>query len=83
MIRTQIQLEQKQERALRRFAKEKKITLAEAVRRCIDKALASEDDIDLRSRYEKALSIVGSLSDKAGANDLSSNHDGYLDGAFG
>ncbi len=82
MIRTHIQLNQQQERALRRFAGAENISLSEAVRRCIDKALISNDVADLQSKYERAASLIGAFSDSEGADDLSLNHDDYLDGAF-
>lgn len=83
MIQTKIQLDPRQETALRRFAKDRNISLSEAVRRCIDKALPAEESVDLKSKYERAASIIGAFSDAAGATDLSSHHDDYLDGAFG
>ncbi|HUT76251.1 MAG TPA: CopG family transcriptional regulator [Polyangia bacterium] len=83
MIRTQIQIEPAQERAIRRFARREGISLAEAVRRCIDKALASESETGAEERYRAALALVGSLRDPAGARDVASNHDAYLDEALG
>jgi hypothetical protein len=83
MIRTQIQIEPAQERAIRRFARREGISLAEAIRRCIDKALADETAAQPGERYRAALALVGSLRDPDGARDVASKHDTYLDGALG
>ena len=83
MIRTQIQLEPAQERSLRRFARREGISLAEAVRRCVDKALVGEEEAGATERYRAALALVGSLRDPSGARDVAANHDAYLDEALG
>jgi hypothetical protein len=82
MIRTQIQLHPSQDRALRRLAGREGISFAEAVRRCIDKVMSEEGDVDLQAAYSRAASIIGAFSDKDAADDLSVNHDAYLDGAY-
>lgn len=79
MIRTQIQLTAEQDRRLRRFAAREGVSLAEAVRRCIDQVL-SEDD--LATRYASAASLVGVAEDSRGATDVSERHDAYLEDAF-
>lgn len=82
MIRTQIQLEPSHERLVRRYAEREGISMAEAIRRCIQQTLGNEEWNDLASRYRAAASMVGSLSCKGGPADLSENHDAYLDEAF-
>lgn len=81
MVRTQIQLTELQARRLRARAHEHRVSLAEIIRRCVDKGLADE----LPSRgalYDRAARVVGRFSDRRGARDISSNHDRYLDEAY-
>ncbi|MDJ0761999.1 MAG: CopG family transcriptional regulator [Myxococcota bacterium] len=82
MIRTQIQLRPQQERVLRRYAQAKGISLAEAVRRCIDRMLLDDETNDIDIKYKQAAQLIGSLSEKMGATNLSSDHDTYLESAF-
>ncbi len=82
MIRTQIQLSEAQAHRLHVIAKREHISVAEVVRRCIDNSLA-DSDIELNARYQQAKGLVGRFTDKAGARDISSRHDDYLDEAFG
>jgi hypothetical protein len=82
MIRTQIQLEPTQERLVRRFAERERISMAEAIRRCIDNALGNEAWDDLSERYRAAAGLVGALSGGQKTADLSENHDAYLDEVF-
>ena len=81
MIRTQIQLEEDQLRQLRSLARREGVSLAEIVRRLIDRGL--EDNVPSSAeRYERAARLVGALCDPEEATDLSTDHDAYLDGAF-
>jgi 16S rRNA U516 pseudouridylate synthase RsuA-like enzyme len=67
----QIYLEERQDRALRRIAEEKGISLSELIRRSIDLYLENlpvEDD--------PALKIVG--LGRSGLGDLAERHDEYL-----
>lgn len=81
MIRTQIQLTEQQARRLRSQAREQGISLAEIIRRCVDRGLADEapERADL---YARAARAVGRFSDRHGARDLGRRHDRYLDEAF-
>jgi hypothetical protein len=81
MIRTQIQLTEAQARKLRARAREEGISLAETIRRLVDKGLA-EEKIERADRYARATRIVGRFSDRRGAKDLARRHDDYLDEAF-
>lgn len=82
MIRTQIQLETRQERAIKRLARRDGISMAEAIRRCIDRALSADDSDDLTSRYREAAQLVGAFRNEDRAADVAENHDAYLDEAF-
>jgi hypothetical protein len=81
MIRTQIQLTEDQLRRLRRRARQDGVSVAEAIRRCIDQALV-ENALDRAELYRRAAQVIGRFSDSSGANDLSTAHDRYLDEAF-
>lgn len=81
MIRTQIQLEEEQLRQLRSLARREGVSLAEVVRRLVNRGL--EDTVpNSAKRYERAARLVGALHDPEDATDLSTDHDAYLDGAF-
>lgn len=82
MVRTQIQLTEAQARRLRAHARRHDISLAEAIRRCVDKGLADEAE-DRAALYERAAGLVGRFPDRRGAKDLAARHDRYLDDTFG
>ena len=81
MIRTQIQLTAQQARRLRAQARERRVSLAELIRRYVEKGLAEETP-HRAALYERAARLVGRFRDRAGARDLSSEHDRYLDDAY-
>lgn len=81
MVRTQIQLTEEQLRKLRARARERGVSMAEMIRRCVDVALAEEID-DRCALYENASRIIGRFPDKRGVTDLARNHDDYIEGAF-
>jgi hypothetical protein len=83
MIRAQIQLEPAQESMVRRYAEKEGISMAEAIRRCIDQTLGSREWDDMAERYRTAASLVGSLRTKTRDSDLSERHDEYLDEVLG
>jgi hypothetical protein len=81
VIRTQIQLTEQQARRLRSRAHERGVSLAEIIRRYVEKGL-SEEAPDRAALYDRAVRIVGRFRDRHGARDLSSKHDRYLGEAF-
>ncbi len=81
MIRTQIQLTERQARRLRIQAREQGLSLAEIIRRCVDRSLAEESPTRA-ALYDRAARVVGRFTDLRGARDLSSEHDRYLEDAF-
>jgi Ribbon-helix-helix protein, copG family len=81
MVRTQVQLTDQQARRLRAQARERGLSLAEVIRRCVDKGL-SEEMPDRAARYARAAHVVGRFHDRRGARDVSSKHDRYLDESF-
>jgi len=81
MVRTQIQLTEQQARRLRAEARDKRVSLAEMVRRCVDRGLA-DDRPDRAALYERAARLVGRLPARCKTRDISTRHDRYLDEAF-
>jgi len=81
MIRTQIQLTERQARVLRASARQRGVSLAEMIRRCVDRGLA-EAAPGRSELYARAAQAVGRFRDRRGARDLARNHDRYLDREF-
>lgn len=75
MVRITVQLTEEQMLGLRRRASEQGVSIAELIRRGVDKILATTPlEKDIRKR---ALSAIGFIHDPD-APDLSTNHDKYL-----
>lgn len=81
MIRTQIQLTEQQTRRLKQAARERGVSMAEMVRRCIDRGLGAETP-DRAARYARAVELVGAFEDRTGVQRVAEAHDEYLDEAF-
>jgi ribbon-helix-helix CopG family protein len=81
MVRTQIQLTEHQARRLRAEARERGLSLAEIIRRYVEKGLSDEAP-NRAALYERAARVVGRFRDRRAARDISSRHDRYLDEAF-
>jgi hypothetical protein len=83
MIRTQIQLTEEQHRWLKRWARDRGISLSEAVRRCVESRLAAEGMEDRHSdRVRRALAVVGKYSDPEGSSTIGRDHDTVLVEAY-
>jgi hypothetical protein len=81
MIRTQVQLTEKQVRELKRIAAARGTSLAEVVRDAVDGAIrAGGVAVDREEMVNRALSIVGRF--RSGIRDTSVGHDKYLGEAF-
>jgi uncharacterized protein (DUF2384 family) len=80
MVRTQIQLTERQVRRLRAQARDRGISLAELIRRYVEKGL-SEEESDRAARYDRAAKVIGRFRDRRGARDLSTKHERYFDEA--
>lgn len=81
MLRTQVQLTEQQLRKLRRAARAQGVSVAEIVRRCIERGIDNEIP-DRKDRYARAAALLGAFRDRQGATDVSVEHDAYLDQAF-
>lgn len=81
MVRTQIQLTSEQTRRVRALSREHGVSMAEVIRRFIDRGL---DDVrpDHAALYARARGVVGRWVDAEEARDLSEAHDDYLPEAF-
>lgn len=81
MLRTQVQLTEAQHRRLRALARREGVSIAELVRRGVDRLLDNEAP-DRRLLYARAAELVGALADSDAATDLAARHDDYLDEAY-
>lgn len=78
MLRTQIQLTEEQARALKEMASREGVSMAELIRRGVERII---QESDRRDRRQRALSMLGRYRDSA--TDVSINHDRYLDEIYG
>jgi len=81
MVRTQIQITERQAQKLHTVASRQGISIAEVIRRAIDAALAHEVIPDQEEIRRRARAAVGKFADTA--TDVSVQHDRYLTEAFG
>lgn len=77
MKRTQIQLDEHKAEALRRLAADRGVSVAELIRRAVDRVLAEGDH---EERVRRALAVVGKFS--SGVRDAGVEHDRELAEAF-
>ena len=81
MIRTQIQLSEVQARRVRVIARREGVSMAEVIRRSVDRMLET-DEPDVDDLYARAAAVVGQYEDVEGAPDVATRHDDYLASAF-
>jgi hypothetical protein len=81
MLRTQVQFTPEQARRLRGIARRQGISVAELVRRSVDRVLLDESR-NPAANYERAARLVGAFADRKGAKDLSRRHDDHLREAY-
>jgi len=81
MLRTQVQFTEEQYRKIRLLAQRRGVSISQVVRESVDRHLEAET-YDLDALYSRAAEIVGKYDDKDGRDDLSSEHDEYLDEAY-
>lgn len=80
MVRTQIQITERQYEALKVKAAKEGLSLAAIIRQGLDMVLSETLEVDRQNRIAEALSVAGQFS--SGLSDLSSNHDRYLAEAY-
>jgi len=71
MVRTQVQLTEKQMAQLRKMSLEQGVPLAELIRRAVDELIARR-----QRRKQRLLQAIGRFS--SGIGDLAERHDFYL-----
>lgn len=76
MIRTQIQLEESQYRALKELAARQRVSIAELVRGAIQAWLETSAGISEEERRRRAIPAAGRFH--SGLGDLAEEHDEYL-----
>lgn len=81
VIRTQIQLTEKQLRRLRQAARARGVSLSEMIRQLVDRGI-DEELPDLRSAYARAARHLGAFQDREKAPDVGKMHDDYLERAY-
>ncbi len=81
MLRTQVQFTETQYRRLRLLAQRRGVSISEVVRESVERHL-DEESYDAETLYSRAAEIIGAYNDRDGSDDLSSNHDDYLDEAY-
>lgn len=81
MLRTQIQLREDQSRKLKEMAAEYDVSVAELIRQGIDLLIQSSPEATLEEKRLRATAVIG-IAD-SGITDLATNHDHYLDEAYG
>ena len=79
MIRTQIQLSEKQSRILKDLSLNRKESIASLIRQAIDQFIASGGP-NRTGQYQQALSVAGKY--QADNSDISLEHDKYLDEGY-
>ncbi len=75
MVRTQIQLTEKQASELKRMAAERRVSVAELVREGVDSIITASREMSSEERKRRALAVVGRYR---GPRDLSERHDDYF-----
>jgi predicted DNA-binding protein len=80
MVRTQVRLSADQVARLKARALEEGVSLAELVRRAVERYLAEEEGGGYEERARRALEAVGRFA--SGAGDVGEAHDRYLEEAF-
>ena len=80
MIRTQVQLTEAQAMVLKRVALKEGISMAEVIRRALDKVAETEKTPDRKEIKRRALAAIGCGHSKI--RDLSTRHDDYLAEAY-
>ena len=79
MVWTQIQLTEEQYRQLKGWAARIGVSLAEAVRRCVDDRLSAEKSVSGRkAMIREALAVLGKYEDPEGLSSVALDHDRWL-----
>ena len=80
VVRTQIQLTDRQARKLKQLAAARGRSMADLIRASVDVLLARPDSVDDDERRRRAIAVAGRF--RSGAGDLASAHDRHLADVF-
>jgi hypothetical protein len=80
MVRTQIQLPEKQMKRIKELARTRGISMAELIRQGMEYYLDLQGPVDPTERVERAIQAAGSFG--SGQSDVSQEHDRYLEEAY-
>ena len=80
MNRTQVQLTDRQLKALRQASAASGRSIADLIREGVDRYLAERSEIGREERIERAIRVAGKFA--SGHTDVSANHDRHLAEAF-
>ena len=75
MVRTQIQRTEEQATKLKQLASERKVSVAEVIRRAIDRELMEDE---MKTRWDRAIEAVRRSRFRSGNSDIAEQHDDYL-----
>ena len=81
MVRTQIQLNEEQVKVIKKIANAQGVSVAEVIRRAVDRIISVNPVVGMEERHKRALEIVGKF--RSGRHDVSRKHDAYLIEAYG
>jgi predicted DNA-binding ribbon-helix-helix protein len=76
MVRTQIQLTENQARILKKMAEQRRVSMAELIRRSVDQMIRFPVSGNPEEKKKKAIEAAGQFS--SGRRNISRRHDGYL-----
>jgi hypothetical protein len=79
MVRTQIQLSEREADAVKRLARERSVSMAAVIRDAVDQYLERESGVPLDERWRRSLAGLGGFH--SGTPDLSQRHDEELSAA--
>ena len=80
MVRTQIQLTEAQAKAVKKVAMEEGTSVAEVIRRAVERMAEARPKISAQERVRRAIEIAGKF--RSGKKDVSRKHDEYLAEAY-
>lgn len=81
MVRTQIQLEERQARRLHQLAARRGVSMAECVRESVERYLVVAEAGGEQERVRQALAVCGKY--RSGRHNIATRHDDYLAETFG
>ncbi len=81
MVRTQIQLTERQSRRVKAVARERNVSVAAVIRECVDAGLGRTPP-DRRELWKRAERFVGAFTDREGKKDVARRHDKYVVDAY-